>query len=98
MAIEGLTVIGESINDSVSSTKKLLDSGDVEGILELARFQDQRGAGYIDVNIGPRSPELMAELVRGIQEVTAKPLSIDTPDPAIAKAGLEAYDPRRAGG
>jgi hypothetical protein len=30
--------------------------------------------------------------------VTAKPLSIDTPDPQLAQAGLEAYDPDRAGG
>jgi 5-methyltetrahydrofolate--homocysteine methyltransferase len=40
----------------------------------------------------------MADLVRRIQGVTAKPLSIDTPDPAIARAGLEAYDPARTGG
>ena len=40
----------------------------------------------------------MADMVRKIQGVTAKPLSIDTPDPAIARAGLEAYDPARAGG
>ena len=30
--------------------------------------------------------------------VTAKPLSIDTPDPAITEAGLEAYDLEPAGG
>ena len=40
----------------------------------------------------------MADMVRKIQAVTAKPLSIDTPDPQIARAGLEAYDPARAGG
>jgi 5-methyltetrahydrofolate--homocysteine methyltransferase len=98
MAIEGLQIIGESINDSVPSTKKLFDDGDTEGLLDLARFQDQRGAAYIDLNIGSRPPELMAELVKRIQGVTAKPLSIDTPDPEIARAGLEAYDPNRAGG
>ena len=98
MAIEGLAIIGETINDSVPSTQKLFEAGDVDGLLELARFQDQRGAAYIDVNVGPRSPELMAELVDKIQGVTSKPLSIDTPDPRIAKAGLEAYDPQRAGG
>ena len=52
----------------------------------------------IDVNVGGRTPEFMADMVRKVQGVTAKPLSIDTPDPAIARAGLEAYDPRRAGG
>ena len=98
MAILGLTIIGESINDSVPSTKKLFDENDVPGLLELARGQDEKGAAYIDVNVGARSPEFMADLVRRIQSVTAKPLSIDTPDPAIAEAGLRAYDPGRAGG
>ena len=98
MAIPGLTIIGESINDSVPSTKKLFEAGDIGGILELARFQDEKGAGYIDVNVGLRPPEFMADLVRKIQQVTAKPLAIDTPDPEIAIAGLAAYDPARAGG
>ena len=98
MPLPGLTIIGESINDSVPSTKKLFDAGDMSGILELARSQDEKGAAYIDVNIGPRPPEFMAEMVRKIQGVTAKPLSFDTPDPAIAKAGLGAYQLDRAGG
>ncbi len=98
MSLAGLTIIGESINDSVPSTKKLFDAGDIEGILELARTQDQGGAAYIDVNVGPRPPEFMTDLVKKIQGVTAKPLSIDTPDVATAKAGLEAFDPARAGG
>ena len=98
MALEGLTIIGESINDSVPSTNKLFEAGDIDGILELARFQDERDAAYIDVNVGGRTPEFMADMVRKVQEVTAKPLSIDTPDIEIAKAGLQAYDPERAGG
>ncbi len=98
MAIEGLAIIGESINDSVPSTKKLFDANDIDGLLALVRLQDERGAAYIDVNVGPREPEFMADLVRKIQQVTAKPLSIDTPDPAIAEAGLAAYDPDRAAG
>lgn len=98
MSLEGLTIIGESINDSVPSTKKLFDANDIPGILNLAKTQDEGGAAYIDVNVGPRSPEFMAEMVAKIQQVTGKPLSIDTPDPAIAKAGLEAYDLDRAGG
>src|SRR3974390_2380878 len=98
MAIAGLTIIGESINDSVPSTKKLFDAGDVSGLLELARSQDEKGAAYIDVNIGSRPPDSMTYMFRKIQGVTGKPLSIDTPDPAIAKAGLGAYDLARAGG
>jgi len=97
MAIPGLTIIGESINDSVPSTKKLFDANDVAGLLDLARCQDEKGASYIDVNVGGRSPEFMADLVGRIQTITTRPLSIDTPDPAIAEAGLRAYDPERAG-
>lgn len=98
MAIPGLTIIGESINDSVPSTKALFDGNDIPGLLDLARSQDEKGAAWIDVNVGSRPPEFMAGLVGRIQSVTARPLSIDTPDPAIAEAGLRAYDPDRAGG
>ncbi|MEN6559531.1 MAG: dihydropteroate synthase [Acidobacteriota bacterium] len=98
MAIPGLTIIGESINDSVPSTKALFDGNDIPGLLDLARSQDEKGAAWIDVNVGSRPPEFMADLVGRIQSVTARPLSIDTPDPAIAEAGLRAYDPGRAGG
>ena len=37
----------------------------------------------------------MAYLVEEIQKVVDKPLSIDTPDPELAAAGLKAYDPAR---
>lgn len=98
MGIPALTIIGETINDSVPSTNKLFEAGDIDGLLELARMQDERGAGYIDVNVGSRSPEFMTDLVAKIQEVTSKPLSIDSPDLELARAGLEAYDPAKAGG
>ena len=39
MAFDGLTIIGESINDSVPSTNALYEAGDFDGISELARFQ-----------------------------------------------------------
>ena len=97
MPIPNLTIIGESINDSVPSTNKLFEAGDIAGLKELAKSQDLGGAGYIDVNVGPRSAEFLAEMVRHVQGVTAKPLSIDTPDPVMAEAGLRAYDPARAG-
>jgi len=98
MAIKGLTIIGESINDSVPSTKKLYDANDIEGLKNLAKAQDQGGAAYIDVNVGSRSADFLAEMIRQVQSVTSKPLSIDTPDPAMAEAGLKAYDRQRAGG
>lgn len=98
MPLPGLTIIGESINDSVPSTHKLYEANDIAGLKELARSQDEGGATYIDVNVGQRSAEFLAEMVRQVQSVTAKPLSIDTPDPAMAEAALKAYDLNRAGG
>ncbi|MBU0710385.1 hypothetical protein KJ762_14685 [bacterium] len=97
MDIPGLTIIGESINDSIPSTHTLFQENDIDGIVELARFQAEGDAVYIDVNIGVGSPGFMAELVKKIQQNISVPLSIDTPDPEIASAGLEAYDIERAG-
>jgi cobalamin-dependent methionine synthase I len=97
MGIPGLTIIGESINDSIPSTHTLFEENNMDGIVDLAKFQAENGAAYIDVNIGLRTPGLMAELVKKIQEHISLPLSIDTPDPEIAAAGLEAYDMERAG-
>ena len=98
MSIPGLTIIGESINDSVPSTHALFEANDIDAIVELARTQAEKGAAYIDVNVGRRAPAFMAEVVGKIQEHIDVPLSIDTPDPEIAAAGLEAYDAQRAGG
>jgi cobalamin-dependent methionine synthase I len=97
MGIPGLTIIGESINDSVPSTHILFEENNLDGIVELARLQAAQGAAYIDVNVGPRSPEFMVKVIRKIQEHIQLPLSIDTPDVAIAAAALDAYDADRAG-
>jgi cobalamin-dependent methionine synthase I len=97
MSISGLTIIGESINDSVPSTHTLFEESNIGGIVELARVQAEKGAAYIDVNVGSRSPGFMADVVKKIQERISLPLSIDTPDLEIAAAGLEAYDAERAG-
>ena len=98
MPIPNLTIIGESINDSVPSTHKLFEANDLAGLKELAISQDTGGAGYIDVNVGPRPAAFLADMVREVQGVTTKPISIDTPDPVMAEAALKAYDRARAGG
>ncbi len=95
MAFDGLTIIGESINDSVPSTNALYEAGDFDGISELARFQEDGGAKYIDVNVGVRSPETMTKTVKAVLASTHIPVSIDSPDYALAEAGLRAYDPSR---
>lgn len=95
MAISGLKIIGESINDSVPSTNALFEANLISGIRELARFQEDNGAAFIDVNVGGRSEQFMADTVRAVQESTTVPLSIDSPDKELAQAGLTAYDDSR---
>ncbi len=90
-----LTLIGESINDSVPATHALFEAGNLDAITDLARAQSELGADYIDVNVGPRPAAFMADLVRALQSVSSKPLSIDSPDAALAEAGLAACDPAR---
>jgi cobalamin-dependent methionine synthase I len=98
MALKGLSIIGESINDSVPSTHELFEQNDINGLKELAKLQDSKGAAYIDVNVGSNAPEFMSEMIKIIQDVTSKPLAIDSPDFETAKAGLEAYDIQKAAG
>ena len=95
MPISGLSIIGESINDSVPSTHALFEANDLAGIVALAKTQSDLGAAYIDVNVGPRPPAFMADMIRAVQAVSDKPLSVDSPDPATARAGLEACDDSR---
>ena len=98
MPLDGLRIIGESINDSVPSTHKLFESNDINGLKELAKLQEDKGAAYIDVNVGSNSPKFMVEMIKTIQSVTSKPLAIDSPDFETAKAGLEAYDIKKSDG
>lgn len=92
MAIEGLTIIGESINDSVPTTAQLYDAEDFEGIKRLAKFQQEGGAKYIDINIGTRESSVMEKAVKAVCESVSAPLSIDSPDYELAEAGLRTYD------
>jgi 5-methyltetrahydrofolate--homocysteine methyltransferase len=85
-------IIGESINDSVPSTHDLfeaiINTGSLDGIKQLAVFQEDNGAAYIDVNVGGRDAAFLAEMIQVVQSVVTRPISIDTPDPKMAEAGL----------
>ncbi len=92
--IPKFSLIGESINDSVPSTHELFEAGNIEGIRSLAQFQAEKSA-YIDVNVGFRGGDFLAEIVREVQNAVSLPLSIDTPDPMMAETALKAYDGSR---
>jgi len=87
-----INIIAESLNDSVPSTHELYESGNMAGIRELAKYQDEHGAALIDVNVGNFSADFFVEVIREVQSATQKPLALDSPDPALLEAGLKAYD------
>ncbi len=87
-----INIIAESINDSVPSTQTLFETQNIDALRELATFQDEKGAAYIDVNVGGRPADFFAQIIAEVQTATRKPLSLDTPDPVLAEAGLAVYD------
>ncbi len=95
MAIEGLSIIGESINDSVPGTHSFYEANDFDSIRDLAKFQGENGAAYIDVNVGARSVAVMEKAIKAVQEGTEKPISVDSPDFDLAEAGLTACETGR---
>ena len=92
MSKPNIKIIAESLNDSVPSTHELYESGNMDGIKELAKYQDEQGAVYIDVNVGSFPAGFFIHVIREIQSATKKPLALDSPDPVLIEAGLKVYD------
>jgi len=61
-------------------------------IQDLAKAEAKAGVDYLDLNIGPArkaGDELMTWVVNSVQEVTNKPLSLDTTNLVAMEAGLK---------
>ncbi len=91
-----MIVIGENINATIPSAKKVIMSGDAEKLARMAVDQANAGAAYIDVNVatgkGGRRDEIavMEWAVKAIQGAVDKPLCIDSADPEVLEAGIRA--------
>jgi 5-methyltetrahydrofolate--homocysteine methyltransferase len=92
-----MIVIGENINASNKSVAKAIISRDREFLQNLAKAQAAAGADFIDVNSGlgdaspARESATMEWLVELIQEVTDRPLVIDSSSPDVIKTALGKY-------
>ena len=95
MSIPHLSIIGESLNDSVPTTRDLYDARDFDAVAEIAKSQAAGGAAYIDINVGSRGGEFLAEVIKVVQDAVPNPISIDTPDPEMAAAALKVCDAAR---
>ncbi|MCX6013785.1 MAG: dihydropteroate synthase [Chloroflexi bacterium] len=87
-----MLVIGECIHIIAIPVRKAIDTRDKAFIQNLALHQVKAGSDILDLNIGPQRKlghEIMPWLVNAIQEVTDKPLSLDTTNPLAIEAGLK---------
>ena len=89
-----MILIGENINIMSQTIGPALRGRDPKPIQELAKAEADAGVDYLDINIGPArraGDELMAWAVQTVQEVTDKPLSLDTTNPIAMEAGLKVH-------
>jgi 5-methyltetrahydrofolate corrinoid/iron sulfur protein methyltransferase len=86
--------IGENLNVMRKDLNQAFQERSLKPVQDMALAQQRAGMHWIDVNLGParkQGPELMAWLVRAIQEVVDLPLSLDTSNVEAMEAGLAAH-------
>ncbi|MDD5476942.1 MAG: dihydropteroate synthase [Candidatus Omnitrophica bacterium] len=88
-----MLVIGELINGMYPEIALAIKERDKKIVQKYALQQVDCGADALDVNCGPASAKPLLDmpwLVEIIQEVTDKPLSLDSSKPEAIKEGLKA--------
>ena len=86
-------IIGELINGMYVNIGKAIKEKDKSAIQKCALDQIKSGADALDINCGPASKDPLTDiqwLVEVIQEVTDKPLAIDSSKPKVIETGLKA--------
>jgi cobalamin-dependent methionine synthase I len=90
-----MIIIGEKINSSRKSIRRAVETRDQDSIAQEAVKQAEAGANYLDVNCGTldpnEEPEVLAWMVKIVQEATSLPVCIDSPNPKALAAGLAVH-------
>ncbi|MFC2024273.1 dihydropteroate synthase [Chloroflexota bacterium] len=87
-----MILIGENINIMSKTIGPAIKGRDPQPIQELVRAEVETGMDYLDLNVGPArkaGDELMEWVVNTVQEVSDRPLSLDTTNPVAMEAGLK---------
>lgn len=87
-----MIIIGERINGMFKDIARAIKDRDPKAVHEWARRQEESGAHYLDINVGPSSPapvEAMQWLVEVTQEVSDLPLCLDSTKYDAIEAGLK---------
>jgi 5-methyltetrahydrofolate corrinoid/iron sulfur protein methyltransferase len=90
-----MLIIGEKLSIIAKRVREAMMSRDKEPIQEIAKTQQQFGAGMIDANIGPAEDggeELMQWMVTTIQEAVNLPVCLDTTNHSALEAGLKVHN------
>lgn len=85
-----MLIVGELINCTRKRVAAAVEARDREFILDLARRQDEAGADYLDVNGGILGQEIEALrwIIEAVQEVSQKPLCVDSSISEVILAAL----------
>jgi 5-methyltetrahydrofolate corrinoid/iron sulfur protein methyltransferase len=89
-------MIGERINGMFNDIGEAVAKFDPKPIQEWAKKQDEAGAAYLDINVGPtaadrvKSMKWMCEVVT---EVSDTPIALDSTNYDAIEAGLEVCKP-----
>jgi cobalamin-dependent methionine synthase I len=89
-----MLVVGELINASRKAIAAAIEARDQEEIQQIAKYQIEAGANYIDVNAGVfvgKEPEYLEWLVKTVQSAVSEPCCIDSPDPKAIEAALAVH-------
>ncbi len=87
-------IIGELINGMYQNIGKAIKEKDRAAIQKCALEQIKAGTDALDVNCGPALGHPVSDiqwLVEVIQEVTDKPLSLDSSNPQVIEAGVTVF-------
>ncbi|MDD5196794.1 MAG: dihydropteroate synthase [Candidatus Omnitrophota bacterium] len=86
-------IIGELINGMYANIGKAIKEKDKAEIQKCALRQIESGADALDINCGPASKQPLVDmpwLVEVVQEITDKPLCLDSSRHQVIEAGLKA--------
>jgi 5-methyltetrahydrofolate corrinoid/iron sulfur protein methyltransferase len=89
-------IIGERINGLFKDIREAIAARDPKPLQEWAIKQAEKGSYWLDVNTGPiaskeEQAEIMAWMVKTVQEVTDLPCCIDTTNIAAMEEGLKVH-------
>jgi cobalamin-dependent methionine synthase I len=87
-----MILVGENLNIMSKTLGPALRERNPGPVKEMAKAEDKADVDYLDINIGPArkgGDEFMAWVVKTVQEVTMKPLSLDSTNPLAIEAGLK---------